>query len=305
MLSIRIERNGGPEVLTSTDMPTPEPGEGEVRVRHTAIGVNFIDTYIRGGLYPVPLPSGLGLEAAGTVEAVGPNTHGLSVGDRVAYGIGPLGAYAEAAVVPVANLVSLPHGIDDQTAAASLLKGMTAYFLLRRIFPVQPDDWILVHAAAGGVGQILCQWGKCLGAKVIGTVGSPDKAVLARSKGCDHPILYREQSVVDVVKDLTDGSGVPVVYDSVGRDTMASSLECLSPRGLLVSYGNASGPPDPVDVLTLAEKGSLFLTRPRLFDYTTDKADMLAAATEVFDLITAGKLDIHLGQTFGLRDAAE
>jgi len=302
---IRIHETGGPEVLRWEEAEVPAPGPGEVRLRQTAVGLNFIDTYHRTGLYKLPLPSGLGQEAAGIVEAVGAGVDGLRPGDRVAYcGAGAPGAYAELRNAPADRMVPLPAGIDDRAAAAMMLKGLTAWYLLRRIHPVQAGETILVHSAAGGVGLILCQWAAHLGATVIGTVGSRAKAELAAAHGCHHPLLLGVDDFVARARDLTGGKGLPVVYDSVGKDTFMASLDCLRPRGLMVSFGQSSGAVPPLDVTVLSAKGSLFLTRPSLFAYVADRADLLAAAAELFDLVEAGVLRIEINQTYPLREAA-
>ncbi|MFD2713865.1 quinone oxidoreductase family protein, partial [Tistrella mobilis] len=256
--AIRIERTGGPEVMAFVEVEVGEPGPGQIRIRHTAIGLNFIDVYFRTGLYPAPLPAILGMEGAGVVVAVGDGVDDLKPGDRVAYASGPMGSYSEERLMPADRVVPVPDAIDDQTAASMMLKGMTAQYLLRRTFPVQAGQTILIHAAAGGVGLIACQWAKALGATVIGTVGSPEKAELARAHGCDHPILYREEDLVARVKELTGGKGVPVVYDSVGKDTFMASLDCLQPRGYMVSFGQSSGPVGPVDLVVLNQRGGLY-----------------------------------------------
>ena len=303
--AIRIERTGGPEVLQWVDVPVGHPGPGEALVRHTAVGLNFIDVYHRRGVYPLPsLPAVLGLEAAGRVEAVGPGVAGVAVGDRVAYAGGPTGAYSEARVVPADRLVKLPDGIDDRRAAAMMLKGMTAEYLLRRTFPVTPGQTILFHAAAGGVGLIACQWARTLGATVIGTVGSKDKAELANTHGCDHVIVTSEEDFVARVREITGGEGVSVVYDSVGKDTFMRSLDCLRPRGLMVSFGQASGMVPPLDISILSAKGSLFLTRPTLMTYTASREDLVASATALFDVVSRGVVRIEVRQTYPLRDAA-
>lgn len=302
--AIRMHGTGEPDVLRWETVEVPPLASGEVRVRHTAIGLNFIDTYHRSGLYPVALPTVLGSEAAGVVEAVGPAVTGFAKGDRVAYGTGPLGAYAEARNVPAAHLVKVPEGVDDKTAAAVMLKGMTAQYLVRRTHRVAPGDTILVHAAAGGVGLLLCQWAKHLGATVIGTAGSADKAALARAHGYDHVILYREEDFVARVRALTGGAGVAVVYDGVGKDTFMGSLDCLRPLGTMVSYGNASGPVPAIEPLLLAQKGSLFLTRPTLMHYTATRADLLAAAAELFEVVEQGVVRVEVNQTYPLAEAA-
>ncbi|MCG8508795.1 MAG: quinone oxidoreductase, partial [Rhodospirillales bacterium] len=263
MKAIQIHQYGGPELLRWEDVEVGAPGPGEVRIRHTAVGLNYIDTYMRTGLYPLPgFPSGSGLEAAGVVEEVGEGVDLVAAGDRVAYAGGPAGAYAETRLMPPDRLVKVPDGIDDQTAAAIMLKGLTAWYLIRRTFEVKPGQTILAHAAAGGVGLILCQWAKKLGATVIGTVGSQEKAELVKANGCDHPIIYTSENFAERVREITDGAGVPVVYDSVGAATWEGSLDCLQPRGLMVSFGNASGKVPPIEPVVLSAKGSLFLTRP-------------------------------------------
>ncbi len=303
--AIRVERTGGPEALQWADVPVGKPGPGEALVRHTAIGVNFIDVYHRRGLYPLPsLPAVIGLEAAGRVEAVGPGVTEVVPGDRVAYAGGPTGAYSEARVIPSDRLVKLPDGIDDRRAAAMMLKGMTAEYLLRRTYAVKPGDAILVHAAAGGVGLIVCQWAKTLGATVIGTVGTKDKADLANTHGCDHVIVTGEEDFVARVREITGGEGVSVVYDSVGKDTFMRSLDCLRPRGLMVSFGQASGMVPPLDIAILSVKGSLFLTRPTLMTYTAMREDLMASAAALFDAVLRGVVRIEVRQTYPLQDAA-
>jgi NADPH2:quinone reductase len=305
MRAIRFAATGGPEVLSLEDVATPEPGAGEIRVRHEAIGVNFIDTYHRSGLYPVPLPSGLGSEAAGVVEAVGAGVTRHKAGDRVAYALTGLGSYADQKIVAADRAVRLPAGVDTRMAAAVLLKGMTAEFLLHRTYPVKPGQTVLIHAAAGGVGQILVQWAKILGAEVIATVGNATKAGRVCTLGADHVILYREQDVAQEVRRITGGAGVPVAYDSVGKDTFDGTLASLARRGLFVTFGNASGAPAPVDPQRLARGGSLFLTRPTLADYVNTTQELDDSARAVFDLVLAGKLDVEIGQTFPLAEAAE
>ena len=305
MKAIRIERTGGPEVMQLVDVDLPPPGPGEVRIRHTAIGLNFIDTYHRGGLYPVKLPSDLGLEAAGVVEETGEGVTNVKRGDRVAYGNGPLGAYSQARNAPANRVSKLPDGISDETAAAMMLKGMTVRYLLRETYKVSPGDTILFHAAAGGVGLIACQWAKSLGATVIGTAGSKDKAELARAHGCDHVILYKDEDVPAKVRELTGGKGVPVVYDGVGKDTLMVSLDSLRPRGLLVSFGNASGPVDKFDVGLLASKGSLYITRPTLGSYVASDADLQANAKDLFGVVASGKVKIEVNQTYPLSDVVQ
>lgn len=304
--AIRIHRHGGPEVLSYEEVEVGAPGPGEVLVRHRAVGINFVDTYVRSGLYPVPsLPSGIGSEAAGVVEAVGDGVDDLSVGQRVAYATGPLGAYAEQRIVPADRLVPLPDAIADEVAAASMLKGMTVEYLVRRTYPVKAGETVLWHAAAGGVGLIACQWLKHLGATVIGTVSSDEKAELARAHGCDHTIVYTREDFVARARAITGGAGLPVVYDSVGRATFPASLDCLRPRGMFVSFGNASGKPDPFDMAVLAQKGSLYLTRPTLGTYTATREELLASANALFDVITRGAVKVEVNQRFALKDAAD
>ena len=303
--AIRIHEHGGPEVLRWETADPGAPGPGQALVRQTAAGLNFIDVYHRTGLYPVPTkPAIIGNEAAGVVEAVGEDVSGVRVGDRVAYCMS-LGSYTERRVIDAARLVGVPDGISDQQAAAMMLKGCTVQYLVRRIYPVQPGDTVLIHAAAGGVGLIACQWAKHLGATVIGTVGTDEKAELARTRGCDHPIVYTRESVVDRVKSLTDGAGVPVVFDSVGKDTFMDSLDCLRPRGLMVSYGNASGPVEPFGPGVLAAKGSLFLTRPTLASYIGTREELEATTTDLFDVVTSGAVTVEISQSFALEEAAE
>jgi NADPH2:quinone reductase len=303
--AIRITETGGPDVLRWEDVEAGEPGEGQARVRHTAIGVNFIDTYHRSGLYPVPLPSGLGSEAAGVVEAVGPGVTVVRPGDRVAYAGGPPGSYAEARVMPADRLVTIPDRVTDQTAAAVMLKGMTAQYLIRRTYPVKAGETVLFHAAAGGVGLIACQWLKALGATVIGTVGSDEKAAVARAHGCDHVIISTREDIAKRVREITGGAGAPVVYDSVGKDTFLSSLDCLRPLGLMVSFGNASGKVPPLDIGILSQKGSLYLTRPTLATYTASRADLEATAREVFDVIREGKVKVEVRHVYPLADTQQ
>jgi NADPH2:quinone reductase len=303
--AIRIHSTGGPEVLRWEEVPVGRPGSGEIRVRQTAVGVNFIDIYYRTGLYPLPaLPAVLGMEAAGTVEELGPGVQGLAVGDRVTYVLGP-GAYCEERVLPGARVIKLPASIDDRTAAAMMLKGMTAEYLLRRTYKVRSGDTVLIHAAAGGVGLIACQWASHLGATVIGTVGSAEKADLARAHGCHHPILYREQSFLDEVKRITDGRGVPVVYDSVGRDTFDDSLRCLHPRGLLVLYGQSSGTVPPFDLGRLGQSGSLYVTRPSLAAYTATRDDLEHSARALMAVVESGAVRIEIPQTYALSETAQ
>lgn len=303
MLAIQAVRTGGPEVLEAADLPVPTPGPGQILIRNKAIGLNYIDTYFRTGLYPAKLPAVLGLEGAGVVEAVGEGVSRFKAGDRAAYGNGPMGAYAEYHVVQAERAVHIPDGVDEETAAAAMLKGMTAEFLLRRCFSVKAGDAILVHAAAGGVGQILVQWAVSLGARVIGTAGSADKAALAKALGCEDVILYRDEDVAARVKALTGGAGVRVVYDGVGAATFEGSLSSLGRRGMLVSYGNASGPAPAVAPLRLSQGGSLFLTRPTLFDYVATTPELDASAAALFAVIASGAVNIQVGQKFALQDA--
>ncbi len=303
--AIRFHETGGPEVLRLEDIDLPAPAAHEVRVRHTAIGVNFIDTYHRTGLYPLALPSGLGMEAAGIVEEVGADVTNLVAGDRIAHSGAAMGAYAEAANLPAARLSKIPDGVSDETAAAMMLKGQTAGFLLHDTWKVGKGDTVVFHAAAGGVGLIACQWAKALGATVIGTVGSEEKAELARANGCDHTVLYRDEDLAGRVRDITGGAMVPVVYDSVGKDTFMSSLDCLAPRGLLVSFGNASGPVTGVDLGVLAAKGSLYVTRPTMVHYTMSPEDLARSTSRLFDAVTSGTVKIMIGQTWPLSDAAQ
>lgn len=302
--AIRFQTPGGAAVLRLEEVPAGEPGPGQARVRHTAIGVNFIDTYHRTGLYPLPLPSGLGVEGAGVVEAVGSGVTHVEAGDRVAYAGGPPGSYSEARVMPAERLVRLPEAIPDRQAAGAMLKGLTAWYLTHRTYPVKAGDTVLVHAAAGGVGLIACQWLKALGATVIGTVGSDEKAALARAHGCDHAVVYTREDFVARVRELTKGAGVPVVYDSVGKATFQGSLDCLRPRGLMVSFGNASGPVPPVDLLQLSAKGSLFVTRPTLAAYTATREELDGAAAALFEVIRSGRVRIEVTATYPLGDAA-
>jgi len=303
--AIRFHKTGGPEVLAYEDVQVGDPGEGQARVRHHAIGLNFIDTYHRSGLYPLPLPSGLGLEAAGVIEAVGPGVDYLKAGDRVAYAGGPPGSYSEVRLIPADRLVKLPDGISFETAAAMMLKGMTTQYLIRSTYKVQAGQTVLFHAAAGGVGLIACQWLKALGATVIGTVGSDAKAELAKAHGCDHTIVYTRENFVERVKEITGGAKVPVVYDSVGKDTFLGSLDCLQPRGLLAVFGNGSGPVPAFDLGMLAARGSLYVTRPTLVTYTAKRADLVASANELFDVVLSGKVKIEVHQKLALKDAQQ
>jgi NADPH2:quinone reductase len=303
--AIRFHKNGGPEVMQWESVDVGEPGPGEARVRHTAIGVNYIDTYHRSGLYKLALPSGLGTEGAGIVEAVGPGVTDVRSGDRVAYSGGPLGAYSEVRVMPADRLVKLPDGVSDKVAATLMLKGLTVQYLFRQTFPLKGGETILLHAAAGGIGLIACQWARALGVTMIGTVGSDEKAALAKANGCAHTIVYTRENFVERVKQLTGGKGVPVVYDGVGKDTFPASLDCLSPRGMFVSFGNASGAIAAFDILLLSQKGSLYATRPTLATYTASRPAMLKMSEEMFSLVLSGKLANEPRQTYALKDAAQ
>lgn len=301
--AFRFYETGSSDVLRFEDVEVGAPGTGEVRLRQEAIGLNYIDIYFRSGVYPAPsLPSGIGLEGSGVIEAVGDGVADLAVGDRVAYAAQPLGAYAEARVMPAKGLVKIPDGISFDLAAAAMLQGMTAQYLLRRTYHVKKGDTILIHAAAGGVGQIVCQWAKHLGATVIGTVGSKEKAEIAKSKGCDYPILYREEKVSERVKEITNGQGVEVVYDSVGKDTFDDSLDCLKRLGMMVSFGQSSGAVPPIPLKALAP-GAYFLTRPSVFQYTATREELLATANELFDVLKTGVVNIDIGATYDLADA--
>ena len=301
---IRIHETGGPDAMQWEDVEIGTPGPGEIRIRHEAVGLNYIDVYFRTGLYPAPsLPFSPGMEGAGVVDAVGDGVDSLAVGDRIAYAAPPVGAYAEERLMPAEKVVKIPAGIDSSQAAAMMLQGMTVEYLLRRTCPVRSGDTILFHAAAGGVGLIACQWAKHLGATVIGTVGNDEKAGLARAHGCDHPIVYTRENFTERVRELTDGAGVPVVYDAVGRDTFEGSLDCLQPRGMLVSFGQSSGKINPFDVGILSAKGSLYITRPTLMTYTASRADLEASAQALFDVVGSGAVRITVNQTFPLADA--
>ncbi len=303
--AIRVHQPGGPEVMVWEEVEVGAPAAGQVLLRHSAVGLNFIDVYHRTGLYPAPLPFTPGLEGAGVVEAVGDGVTEFKPGDRVAYANPPLGAYAEARLMPADRLVRLPDGIAEAKAAAMMLQGMTAQYLLRRTYRVQKGDTILIHAAAGGVGLLVCQWARHLGATVIGTVGSEEKAELAKAHGCGHPILYKSEDFVARVREITNGEGVPVVYDSVGRDTFLKSLDCLRPLGMMVSFGQSSGKVEPLDTGLLAAKGSLFLTRPSLMAYTAKRADLVASADELFEVVQKGVVKVEVNQTYALMDAAQ
>jgi NADPH2:quinone reductase len=303
--AIRIHRAGGPEEMHLEDVDVTAPGEGEVQVRHTAIGLNYIDVYDRNGLYPMPMPAGLGREAAGVVTAVGRKVKDFRLGDRVAYVHTVTGSYSELRNILAARLVKLPRAISDEQAAAIMLKGLTAEYLLRRTYRVQRGDFILVHAAVGGVGLLLCQWAKAIGARVIGVVGSSAKVALAKKNGCKHVLVMGKDPLVESVKKITKGAGVKVVYDSVGKDTFFDSLDCLAPLGMMVSYGNASGPPPAISPLELSKRGSLFLTRPSLFAYIAKREDLDAAAKALFSMISSKKVRLHIGQRYPLADAAQ
>ncbi|MBP6011511.1 MAG: quinone oxidoreductase [Alphaproteobacteria bacterium] len=303
--AIRFEKTGGTEVLSFHDVALKAPAEGEVRVRHKAVGVNFIDIYHRTGLYKVPLPSGLGLEAAGVVEAVGPGVTRFKEGDRIAYASGPIGTYSEAHNVVATRAVKIPDGVSDEIAAAIMLKGLTAHYLLRRTYKVKAGDTILLHAAAGGVGMIAVQWARSLGATIIGTVGNDKKFGLAQRLGCHHVIVSSRENIANRVREITGGKGVPVAYDSVGRDTFMATLDSLSPLGLFVSFGNASGPVPPVDGSLLAQKGSLYFTRPTLANYITTAEELDAGAGELFDLVARGVIKRNEPKRFPLAEAAE
>lgn len=304
-----IHEKGPPEVFRWEEWPVGEPGPGEVRLRHEAIGVNYVDTYHRRGMphpWPVPpLPCVLGLEGAGVVTETGADARDFAVGDRVAYASPPHGAYSQERLMPADRLIKLPDGIDAVQAAGMMLKGLTAQYLLRRTYRVRPGDTVLVHAAAGGMGLILCQWVQHLGGTVVGTVSSDEKAALARANGCDHPVVYTRDDFVAKVKEVTDGAGVPVVYESIGKDTFARSLDCLRPMGVLASYGHASGAPDPVDVIELGAKGSLFVTRPAIMHYMAKRTDLLAAAADLMDVVQSGAVKIQVNHTYPLREVAQ
>jgi NADPH2:quinone reductase len=302
--AIRVHQPGGPEQMRWEEVEIGDPGPGQVCLRQTGIGLNFIDVYHRTGLYPQPSPFTPGVEGAGIIESIGPGVEGLKEGDRVAYA-GPIGGYAEKRLIAADRLVKLPGDISDEQAAAMMLQGMTVDMLINRVRPLQKDETILVHAAAGGVGLILCQWASALGATVIGTVSTEEKAELARANGCDHPILYKSQDFVALVDEFTGGAKLPVVYDSVGKDTFLRSLDCLAPRGLMVSFGQSSGAIEPFAPGILAQKGSLFLTRPTLFSYIEKRGELEQSATALFDMVRSGKVRIDIGQRFPLAEAAE
>ncbi|MBN9421101.1 MAG: quinone oxidoreductase [Candidatus Accumulibacter sp. 66-26] len=303
--AIRIHQTGGPEVLRWEEVAVGDPAPGEARVRHEAVGLNFIDTYHRSGLYPLPLPSGIGLEGAGVVEAVAAGVTNVKVGDRVAYAGGPVGAYSEVRCLPADRLLKMPDSLDFHTGAAMMLQGLTSAYLLRRTYRVQAGDAVLIHAAAGGVGLIACQWAKALGATVIGTVSSEAKAALATAHGCEHIIYYSREDVARRVREITGGEGVAVVYDGVGKDTFTGSLDSLRTRGTMVSFGNASGPVPPFDPLLLSQKGSIFITRPTLMHYTAKRDELEALGGELFGAVTSGQVRIEVNQRYALADAAQ
>ncbi len=303
--AILIHETGGPDVMKWEEVEVGDPGPGEIRIRHGAVGLNYIDVYFRTGMYPATPPFTPGLEGAGAVEAVGEGVSEVAVGDRVAYAAPPAGAYAQVRLMPADRVVKLPDSISDEQGAAMMLQGMTVEYLLRRTYPVKADDTILFHAAAGGVGLIACQWAKALGATVIGTVGTDEKAELARAHGCDHPIVYTRENFVERVKEITGGEGVPVVYDAVGKDTFADSIDCLAPFGMMVSFGQASGKIGDVDIGILGQKGSLFLTRPTLMTYTARREDLVDSANALFDMVSSGKVKIEIEQRYALSDAAQ
>lgn len=302
--AIRVHKAGGPEVLQWEDVTVGDPGPGEARVRHHAVGLNYTDVYFRIGLYPLPYPSGLGLEASGVVEAVGAGVINVKPGDRVAYANPPMGAYCEVRNIPADRLLNLPDNISFEQAAAMMLQGMTVQYLIKRTYKVQPGDTVVWHAAAGGVGLIACQWLAALGVTTIGTVGSDEKAQLAKSHGCHHVINYSRENFLDRVKEITKGAGVPVVYDSVGKDTFERSIECLRPFGMMVNFGNASGPVPPIDFAKIL-KGSLFLTRPSLMQYTAKREDLVATARDLFGIVLSDKVKIEVNQRYPLREVAQ
>ncbi len=303
--AMQIHEHGGPDVMKWEAVDVGAPGPGEVRIRHSAVGLNYIDTYHRSGLYKIPLPSVIGREGAGVVEAVGTGVADVRTGDHVAYAAGPIGSYAEVRLMPADRVVKIPAGVTDQQAASMMLKGMTAQYLLRRTFPVKAGDTILFHAAAGGVGLILCQWAKHLGATVIGTVGGPEKAALAKAHGCDHVIDYRTEDFVARVAEITGGKKCAVVYDGVGKDTFFKSLDCVRPRGLVALFGNASGKVEPLDLGVLAAKGSLFVTRPTLDTHVATREDLVNTANDLFQVVAAGIVRLEINQTYALKDAVQ
>ena len=303
--AIRFHKTGGPEVLQWEDVDVGQPAEGQVRVRHTAVGLNYIDVYHRTGVYPMPLPSGIGLEAAGVVEALGPGVSDLKAGDRIAYASAPIGAYAQARLMPANRVVKVPDGVSDVQAAGMMLQGLTAQYLIRRTYPAKKGETLLIHAAAGGVGLILVQWAKHLGCTVIGTAGSEAKCKLAKAHGCDHVIDYTKEDFAKRVAEITNGARVPAVYDGVGKDTFMKSLDSLAPLGVLASFGNASGTVPPFDLGILAAKGSLYVTRPTLNTYTAKREDLVASANDLFDVVQKGAVKILVNQTYALKDAAQ
>lgn len=303
--AIQIAETGGPDVMRLMDIDVPPPGKGEIQLRQTAIGLNYIDTYHRSGLYALPLPTGIGMEAAGVVEAVGEGVKGFKPGDRAAYGLGPRGAYAFVRNIPAVRVVKLPKAIGDETAAGMMLKGLTVRALLRSVYKVKRGETILFHAAAGGVGVIFTQWAKALGVKVIGTVGSDEKIAVAKAHGCAHVINYRTEDVVKRVKEITGGAGLPVVYDGVGKSTFMTSLDCLRPRGLLVVFGNASGAVTSFNLGLLAAKGSLYVTRPTVMTYMADDRELAEASRDLVDIVKSGKVKIPINQRYALADAAK
>jgi NADPH2:quinone reductase len=303
--ALRMEKTGGPEVMSWQPVGVAAPAAGQVRIRHTAVGLNFIDVYHRSGVYPVQCPATPGLEGCGVVEAVGSGVTELKVGDRVAYAGGPMGAYTEARLMPADRVVKVPAGVTDAQAASMMLKGLTAQYLLRRVYRVKAGDTILIHAAAGGVGLIVCQWAKHLGATVIGTVSSDDKAELAKANGCDHPIVYTREDLVKRVAEITGGKKVPVVYDSVGKDTFMKSLDCLAMFGMMVTFGQSSGSVPPLELGLLSAKGSLFVTRPTLMSYIASREDLVSMSEELFGVVASGAVKIHVNQTYALKDAVQ
>lgn len=303
--AIRISKTGGPDVMQYVDVTVGEPGPGEVRIRHAACGLNYVDVYFRTGEYPLPLPAGLGMEAAGVIEAVGEGVTHLKAGDRAAYAARPPGAYAEVRVMPAVHVMRLPDAIDFETAAAMMLQGLTVQYLFRRTYPLRGGETILFHAAAGGVGLIACQWARAMGVTLIGTVGSEEKAALAKAHGCTHTINYNKDDFVAHVKEITQGKGVSVVYDSIGKDTFTNSLNCLAPLGMMVSFGSASGPVPPFSLSELASRGSLFITRPSLFNYITQREDLEVMASDLFSMVESGKIKINVNQRYALKDVAQ
>lgn len=303
--AIRISKTGGPEVMEYVDVTVGEPGPGEVRIKQAACGLNYVDVYYRTGEYPQPLPAGLGMEGAGVIEAVGEGVTHLKPGDRAAYASRPPGAYAQVRVMPATHIVRLPDAIDFETAAAMMLQGLTVQYLFRRTYPLRGGETILFHAAAGGVGLIACQWARAMGVTLIGTVGSEEKAALAKAHGCAHTINYNTEDFVTRVKELTGGKGVSVVYDSIGKDTFTGSLNCLAPLGMMVSFGAASGPVPPFGLNELASRGSLFITRPSVFSYIAQREDLEVMASDLFGMVESGKIKININQRYALKDVAQ